>query len=316
MHVGMEKPIPKDLGEKQRDAVARQLGNVHACCPQARNLADRDAAHTLHHDDFGAAVVPDHLRDQHQVQPRHIAAQLGCAGRFTHQVELVVQVLVELGDYLARLEAPPIGKDAFNPGRHHAHQRQVLVDCQQHARAEHLDRNVTLPSVPTTQYGKVHLGNRRTGHRLMLERSKYLTQRLSKRPFDAGNRDLRGKWWHPVLQTGQFVGHIQRKQVAPCREHLPELDENWTESLQRLAQSLAARSVQASTHRQDARQHAQPAIVETVQEELVKPISENHPDDKETPEQAGHGMRGAAAETGTTKVFRAWTNCRASMPAQ
>ncbi len=58
MHVRMEETITKHLGEKQRHAVTCQLGNVDSGSPQTIHLADRDAAHALHHDDFGPADDP------------------------------------------------------------------------------------------------------------------------------------------------------------------------------------------------------------------------------------------------------------------
>src|SRR2546425_12867156 len=50
------------------------------------------------------------------------------------QVQLIVQVVVELGHDLAGLEALAVGRQALDPARHHVHQRQVLVDHGLHAR--------------------------------------------------------------------------------------------------------------------------------------------------------------------------------------
>jgi hypothetical protein len=63
------------------------------------------------------------------------------------------------------------------------------------------------------------------------------------------------------LQAGKFVGDILRQQVAPGRQHLAELDEDRTQSLQRLAQALAARRLKIAPHRHDARHHPQPRPV-------------------------------------------------------
>ena len=52
-----------------------------------------------------------------------------------------------------------------------------------------------------------------------------------------GRRERR----HAVLQLGQFVGQVQRQQVAPRRQHLAELDEDRPQPLQRQAQAHAAR---------------------------------------------------------------------------
>ena len=105
VHVRMKEAVAENLCEKQRDAVTRQLGDIHTGLPQARHLADGNAIHALHDNDLRGAVIPIHLRNQHQIQPSHVAPQLCCTGRFAHQVKLVMQVFVKLGHDLARLES-------------------------------------------------------------------------------------------------------------------------------------------------------------------------------------------------------------------
>ena len=99
----MEKTIAKYLREENSDAVFGQLRNVNASISQSRHLADGQALHALHHDHFGVAVVPIHFRNEDQVEALHVAAQLRSVGGFSHQVQLVVQMLVEFGNHFSGL---------------------------------------------------------------------------------------------------------------------------------------------------------------------------------------------------------------------
>ena len=202
VHVGMKKAVAEHLGKKQRHPIARQLGDVHTRFAQAIHLANGHTVHALHDQDFGGAQVPPHLGDEHQVQPLHVAAQLGCTGGFAHQIQLVVQVFVELGHHLAWLQSLAICRQAFHPAGHHAHQAQVLVDDIEHARPQHLHCHLTWLALPVAQHGKVHLGDGRTGHRGVLKRIKQLGQGLAQGALDGGHRYLGRKWRYAVLQLG------------------------------------------------------------------------------------------------------------------
>ncbi len=139
MHVGVEETVGEHLGEEDLDPAARQRGDVDAGGAQALGLADRDAVHALHGEHRAGRALPDHLgHDQHVAAPRlgaEIAAQLAAVGGLSHQVELVVQVLVELGHDLARLEPPAVWAQPLDDARHHAQERHVLLDDLAHARA-------------------------------------------------------------------------------------------------------------------------------------------------------------------------------------
>jgi hypothetical protein len=120
------------------------------------HVADRHAVHALHDDHVRRAQLPHHLRYEQQVEPLHVAAQLRGVGGLAHQVELVVQVGVELGDDLARLEPLAVDEDALDPDRELAQQGEVVVDRREHAGPEHLDRDLA----PVLQDGEVDLGDR------------------------------------------------------------------------------------------------------------------------------------------------------------
>jgi hypothetical protein len=127
------------------------------------------------------APVPEHLGHAKQIAFGKVAAQLAGVGGLDHQVEFVMQVLVELGHHLAGLEAPAVHPDALEPRGHVAHQRQIAVDYRQHARTQHLHGHLAAMARTAAQRGEVHLGDRRAGHRLVLER---LEQLVSRRPSD------------------------------------------------------------------------------------------------------------------------------------
>ena len=109
VHVGVEKTVAKHLGEENRHTVARQLLDVDTGLAQALHLVDRYALHALHDQHLGRAEIPHHLGDEHQIHALHIAPQLGGVGGLAQHVELVVQIGVELGHHLARLEAFAVG---------------------------------------------------------------------------------------------------------------------------------------------------------------------------------------------------------------
>src|SRR3546814_4820754 len=101
MHVGMKKAVAKDLRKENLDACSAQLAGIDTGRFQSFGLADRDAAHALHGEHRGRAVLPYDLR-HHQQMPaplrrRKVTPQLTAIGCLTDQIELVMQVVIELG---------------------------------------------------------------------------------------------------------------------------------------------------------------------------------------------------------------------------
>ena len=62
MHVRVEETVSEHLSEKDLDARARELRDVHALPAQLVHLAHRSALHPLHRHDGARAEVPVHLR--------------------------------------------------------------------------------------------------------------------------------------------------------------------------------------------------------------------------------------------------------------
>ena len=153
-----------------------------------------------------------------------------------------MQVGVEFGDHLARLQALAVGRQAFDPAGHHVHQRQVFFNGRQHVRAQDLDGDFTA----VRQHRKVHLRDRSAGHGRALEAGKNTVDGAPEGALDDGHRHRGLKGRHPVLQARQFVGDVGGHEVATGRHDLTELDEDGAQMLERHAQTLAARRTQVA----------------------------------------------------------------------
>ncbi len=199
VHVGVEEAVAKHLREEDLHAVARQLMRVDAGRTQFVGVRDAHAVHALHHEHLRGAPVPEHLGHQQQLGLGEVTAQLAGVGGLAHQVEFVVQVLVELGDHLARLQALAVRPQLLHPRGHVAHQREVAVDHRQHAGTQHLHGHLAAVVGTAAQGGEVHLRDRGAGHRMMVEAMEQRRQRLAQRSLDNGGRDLGVERRHTVL---------------------------------------------------------------------------------------------------------------------
>ena len=289
VHVRMEETITKHLGKENGHAITRQLGDVNTGVTQTLHLTDGHALHALHHHHIGVAVIPVNLGDQHQIQPFHIAAQLRGIGGFTDQIQLVMQIVVELGNDFSGLEALAVAGELFHPAGHHVHQRQVFVDDRLHAGAQHLDSYFALAAILVAHHGEMHLRDGGAGHGLALKAHKNLIERLTKRSLNGVHRNLRIKRRHTILQLGQLFGHIGRHQVAAGGQHLTELHEDGPQLFQRLTQAYAAGLVELATKGKHAAQLAHCRMRKAGEHQLVQPISKDHPEDGPASQKTAHG---------------------------
>src|SRR5690606_30808644 len=103
------------------------------------------------------AIFPHDFGHHEQVAPARIrsevAPQLAAIGGLANKVELVVQIDIELGNDLARLQATRIGSQALDQSSQRAHKREVFLDGLAHAWTQYLDGHFAA----IMQYGKVHL---------------------------------------------------------------------------------------------------------------------------------------------------------------
>ena len=84
VHVGMKKPIPKNLHIKDRYPIRGKLRDVDVCSFKRIDLTDRNAVHTLHHDDVRIAPVPIHLRNEKKFRVSEVTFELAGTRRLTH----------------------------------------------------------------------------------------------------------------------------------------------------------------------------------------------------------------------------------------
>jgi len=284
----MEKAVAEDLREEDLHAVARELVHVDTRGAQLFGVRNAHAVHAFHDEHVRGAPVPEHLRHQQQIRLGEVAAQLAGVGRLAHQIEFIVQVLVELGDHLARLQALGVGPELFHPRGEITHEREVAVDHGQHARAQHLDRHLAAVVRTTAQRREMHLRNRRARHRMMIKAMEQRRQRLAQRLLDNRCRHLRVKRGHTVLQFGEFIRHIRRQQITPRRQHLTELHEDGPKLLERQAQALAAWALGLAAQRQQPHQRTDAPALETRQRELIQPVVQDDEDDLAQPEETRH----------------------------
>ena len=241
MHVGVEKTVAKHLGEKNLHAGAGEGRDVDPRGAQRVDLADRRAVHALHGHHRRVAPVPVDFGHFHQRRAGKVAPQLRGIGRFARQVQFVVQVLGEFGHHFARLQALSIGPQRLDQPGGDVEQRDVFFDQRGDARAQDLQRHLGAGVGTLAQHGKMHLRHRGARNRLGLKVGECRLDGATERLFDFGACLGGRKGRHLVLQFGQFVGDVLGQQVAPCREHLPELDENRTQRLKGLPQPYGAR---------------------------------------------------------------------------
>ena len=280
MHVGMEKAVVEHLGEEQFHAIGGKRTKIHSLAAQFLQLADGNATHAFHHDDFSRAKIPVHLRNQRQLTVSHIAAQLGGIGSLTHQVEFIMQILVEFFHHGARLQAPRIhASHALNPAGHPAHQADVFFHDRLQIGPQHLHRHLMAYALAIDQIGIVHLGHRGASHGLPLEMHEQTLQRLAEGALNGGNRHIGGKRRHAVLQFGQFDGHVRRQQIASRGKHLAKLDKQRAQFFKRHAQPHPPGRAQVTPQRDQPPSRTQAGMRRRRQDQFVEPIAEKNPED-------------------------------------
>ena len=195
-------------------------------------LADRHAVHALHHDHVAACSSPSTISGtSSSVEAVHVAAQLRRVGGLAHQVELVVQVLVELGDHLARLQPLAVGRQPLDPAR-----QRVASARRSSSIAASMPGRSTLtatsrPSVQRRRSAPARSTRWPPASASKLAKTSSIgrpnARSTSRRACSAGNGGTRS------CSLRELVGDVGRQQVAPRRQHLAELDEDRAEPLQR-----------------------------------------------------------------------------------
>ncbi len=181
-----------------------------------------------------------------------------------------MQILVEFGDHLARLEALAVCPQALSPDGDVAQQGQVGVDHRQHVWPQHLHGDRLARVLPGFHLRKVNLRDRRTRHRHPLEIVEQHVDRGAERLLDQPDRHRRVERRHLVLQLGQFVRDIDRQQIAPRGQHLAELDEDRPEAFEREPQAHTRRRVELAADRGDTQQQTHTPVVDAAEHHLIE----------------------------------------------
>jgi hypothetical protein len=246
-----------------------------------------------------------HLGQDQQVGTFEIAPQLRTVGGLAHQVQFVVQVLVELRHHFPRLESPAIGPEGFQQVGGDLQQRNVMLDHRLDAGAQDLDRDLAA----IRQHREMHLRHRRRGNRRPVEGGEDLVHRLAIGLFELGDGQFRRKGRHAVLQLRQLVGDVQRQQVASGRQQLAELDEDRPQVFQGLAQAHGARGRQvapehqALRRKQQARAHARFDLV--FEDQAVESVEVRDAGNTDQAEDAHGGWRRTWNQWGPTPALSA-----------
>ena len=103
---------------------------------------------------------------------------------------------------------------------------------------------------------------------------------------DDRRRDLRREWRNAILKQREFVGDIGRQQVAPCRQHLAELDEDRTEVLERTAQAHAARQGEVAPEQHGSNERPQRTHARVPERQVVQTVPQRNDEDPEKPTKA------------------------------
>ena len=315
-----KKPSRNTWVKKMVTPSRASLANVHAGVAQPLDLADRNAVHALHHDHVGVAEVPVHLGDHHQVRARPCC---GAAGR--RWPPRAPGPARRAGT--CRTRPPP--RAASGAGRRPralstqpaimAHQRQVLLDHRQHARAQHLHGDLAqVPPVSIAAWRSAPARSRRWPP---------ARARSWRRSSSTGRRKARSMVAIATLEANGGTRSCSRasssamsggQQVAAGRQHLAELDEDRAQVLQRHAQALAARRRRGRgrTDRTRASARSQGRL-EAGEDQLVQAVAQGHPDDEDRRADSAScaglprtvGALGAGAGAGAAPRP---TNCRSA----
>ena len=131
----MKKTIAKHLREKYFDAVTRELFDVDPGLTQLVNLVDRRGMQSLHHHHVLLAPIPMYLGHVKQRRSGEVTSQLRAIGGLLDQIQLVMQILVELGHHFSRLQSTTVTAEFFDPSCKHGQQRQIALDHRLNVRA-------------------------------------------------------------------------------------------------------------------------------------------------------------------------------------
>ena len=124
-----------------------------------------------------------------------VAPQLAGVGGLAHQVQFIVQVVVEFRNHVARAQAFAVGPQPLDQACCDAHQVEVTFNHAEHVGTQHLDGDLAA----IVQDRKMHLRDRRGGDRIVVKRPEQQVRRFAERPLDLPRREIGVERRYPVL---------------------------------------------------------------------------------------------------------------------
>ncbi len=122
------------------------------------------------------------------------------------------------------------------------------------------------------------LRDRRARNWRQVESLEQFCKRFPEDPGDRGFDFRRRKRRHPVLQERELVGDVGRQQIAPRRQHLAELDEDWAQVLERASKAHRARRAEVTPEERPADDRPEQAQPRVVEREVVETVLERDDD--------------------------------------
>ncbi len=307
MHVGVEEIVPEDLREEYLDTVLRQPLDIRAGRLERRLVADRDAADALHRQHIAAAKIPVHLRHVEQIRAFEVAFQLRGVGGLAHQIDLVAQCLLELGDDgdgPQALRGRPIALGQAGDRIKHL---DIGLDLAADVGPQHLDHDL----LPVMQRRDMNLGHRGRRQRLAFEARVALGDAAAERLLDRRDCDLGRERRHVVLQLRELVGDLGRQEIAAHRKRLAEFHEQWPELLEREPDAHPERPLAPAAEGEQAIDPAERAEQMRRGDDLVEAVAheralDRHQSERETDaEHLSRPRRDAAARAARSAARRA-----------
>ena len=154
-------------------------------------------------------------------------------------VELLTERARELVDDLATVDEVERMDPLLDESRGLLEQLDVALDLARGVRPLNLDRDL----LPVRKHRAVHLSDRGSRHRHLVELEEEATDRLLQilgdHPLDIGERE----WRHVVLEATQLDDDVLRDDVGSRGEELTELDERRPELVEHLAEMASTNRV-------------------------------------------------------------------------
>ena len=216
LHLHGDEPLDEPLAYRRGEA----LGGVLQPEPLG----------SLHRQDAGGGVVPEHLRDHEPLPPGEVAPEAVHRAALLGEVEFAERVAPELGKELH--EVRPLRAAWREPGEppdetaEHGHVgAHPLAD----AGALHLDGD----ALAARKDGEVDLRQRGRRHGFGIERAERRLHAAAELALDDGADLGEGERWHALLEHFECGDVLGGEHVGPGAEDLAELDERRSQVEQR-----------------------------------------------------------------------------------